>query len=85
MVAGWHIFFQCSGFQIPSRSLAIGLLFLLWADQVYIIDSPHCECIKAELSFRQNIYLYSFEVPMSILSYVFPPIVLPIGLIYQTS
>ena len=41
-----------TGFQIPSRLLAIGPLFLLWANQVDIKDSPHCECIRAKVSFR---------------------------------
>ena len=51
-----------SGFQIPSRPLAIGPLFLLWANQVDIKGSPHCECIKAKLSFRKkNTYFYILQ------------------------
>ena len=48
---------RTTGFQIPSRPLAIGPLILLWANQVDIKGGPHCECIKAKLSIRtKNIF-----------------------------
>ena len=39
-----------TGFQMPSRPLAIGPLYLLWANQIdinMIKGSPRCECIRA--------------------------------------
>ena len=50
-----------AGFQIPSRPLAIGPLFLLWANQVDIKGSQHYECIEAKLSFRAKKYFYILQ------------------------